>query len=468
MVRFSVPAVNKDYPDGGKAIRLLEDASGFVYYRSGRIAVSVTSTDLGFIQHCYDDNNAHTVLLHFDEIGQGSVTHPTPKRGTTAHPRYVCDPAGGKFVSESGEITNEWPWEAPIGASWTPTIPPEWSFSLNSCLTFTASNRQNMHLEFKCNGVVQEFDVGEMRRRKENYLETQYFSGRVRDGPSRGKVILSVPKVIDSYHEDLAGLRASYRNPDGTWHIDSGEGGAAELTATMGSMELSQNLSKVSEHTRRMRSGGMSVRPFTEPDVLDTLRSTVENPSSTRFGAAIVPDPHHECGSGHAITPCGPQPAQMKTFHDGVVLGMGRYHGSTKLDRSFSIASGRYVESLTSRPTARRALRLIKTKDYDKFLTSVSATQLLLVAVIHDGEPQSRQTLGMLETKWGEIAGPAPPKRKPGQPKPPSQDLDALPVRFVRFSATESRLLINRYNFHCAPMFLIYYGAPTSRLPPGG
>lgn len=72
MVRFKVPAVRKDYADGSQAIRMLDDGSGFCFYKSGRIAISVTSTDLGFIQLCYDDNKAGTVLMHFDEIGCAS------------------------------------------------------------------------------------------------------------------------------------------------------------------------------------------------------------------------------------------------------------------------------------------------------------------------------------------------------------------------------------------------------------
>ena len=36
--------------------------------------------------------------------------------------------------------------------------------------------------------------------------------------------------------------------------------------------------------------------------------------------------------------------------------------------------------------------------------------------------------------------------------------MEKLPFRMARFSHTESRLLIDRYNFHCAPMFLMYKG----------
>ena len=47
MVRFRQDPIEKNYADGKKAVRFLEDGSGMVFYKSGRIAVTVTSTDLG-------------------------------------------------------------------------------------------------------------------------------------------------------------------------------------------------------------------------------------------------------------------------------------------------------------------------------------------------------------------------------------------------------------------------------------
>ena len=69
MVRFRQDPIEKNYTDGKKAVRFLEDGSGFVFYKSGRIAVTVTSTDLGFIQQVFADNRHGSVLLNFDELG---------------------------------------------------------------------------------------------------------------------------------------------------------------------------------------------------------------------------------------------------------------------------------------------------------------------------------------------------------------------------------------------------------------
>ncbi len=344
-----------------------------------------------------------------------------------------------------------WPWEAPIGSSWTPDIPEEWTFALNQYLSFSATSRQDMRLTFKCDSITMDFDVGEIRKRKEgNYMETQFFAGRVRDGPSRGKVILTVPKVIDSYRSTSELAQTSEA------------GDAAELTATMGSMDLSKTLDQCHSWTKSAKAGKHAVMPFVEPKAMDALRSTVPNPNAS-FGDDIEPDRHHVCGGGHNITAQGKQPATMQVFNDGVVLGMGDYHGSTKLDRSFSLNSGRYKQPLHSRPTTRKKLQLIKTKNFDHFINKVvPPTQLVLVAVLESYTAASRQTEGMLETKWGALMAAAAPKlaasataEEIAAAKP---DVDKLPVRIVRFEHSESRLLIDRYNFHATPMFLMYFG----------
>ena len=362
----------------------------------------------------------------------------------------MCELSGGKFCSQEGNIVRSWPWEAPIGSSWTPNIPEEWTFALNQHLKFSATSRQDMRLTFHCDNITMDFDVGEIRKRKEgNYMETQFFAGRVRDGPSRGKVILTVPKTIDSYRSTSDMARTS----------ESGD--AVELTATMGSMDLSNTLEQCYSWTKSAKAGKHAVMPFVEPDAMDALRSTVPNPNAS-CGPDIEPDRHHECGGGHNITAQGKQPATMQAFNDGVVLGMGDYHGSTKLDRAFSLNSGRYKQPLHSRPTTRKKLQLIKTKIFDHFINKVvPPTQLVLVAVLESYTAASRQTEGMLETKWGALTAPT---KKFGASATAEEiaaakpSLDKLPVRIVRFEHSESRLLIDRYNFHATPMFLMYYG----------
>lgn len=359
----------------------------------------------------------------------------------------MCELSGGKFCTEEGDIARNWVWEAPIGSSWTPDIPEEWSFALNQHIHFTATSRQDMRAVFQCDNISMDFEVGEIRKRKEgNYMETKYFAGRVRDGPSRGKIILTIPKTIDSYHSTMDFAATAAENEE-----------VGELTATMGSMDLSTTLDQCHTWSKEAKTGKHAVMPFVEPDVMNTLRSTVANPNAS-FGDDIEVDRHHECGAGNNITAQGPQPAMMQSFNDGVAIGMGDYHNSTKLDRAFNLNSGRYKQPLHSRPTTRKKLSLIKTKNFDHFINKVvPPTQLVLVAVLESYSGDSRQTMGMLETKWGALTAGPPPKRgaTAEEISAANPSIDKLPVRIVCFEHSESRLLINRFNFHATPMFLM-------------
>ena len=78
MVRFRQDPIEKNYADGKKAVRFLEDGSGLVFYKSGRIAITVTSTDLGFIQQAFADNRHGSVLLNFDELGYATSPRHSP------------------------------------------------------------------------------------------------------------------------------------------------------------------------------------------------------------------------------------------------------------------------------------------------------------------------------------------------------------------------------------------------------
>lgn len=90
MVRFRQEPIEKNYADGKKAVRFLEDGSGMVFYKSGRIAITVTSTDLGFIQQAFADNRHGSVLMNFDELGCAPVSYDaTPPRSVRAPLAYA-------------------------------------------------------------------------------------------------------------------------------------------------------------------------------------------------------------------------------------------------------------------------------------------------------------------------------------------------------------------------------------------
>ena len=297
MVRYAVEPVTTYYADGKPAVRMVEDGSGMVYYKSGRIALVVQQTSLGFIQQVFDDNATRSVLMHFNEIGEGSCTWPPVKGAQTGHPRYVCNKQRGKFINEVGEITREWPWEAPIGSSWTPDIPEEWSFNLNSYWSFKASSRQDQDLVFRCDSVTHSFQVGQTPKRRDTYLDHVVKW-------EHGKAVLDVLSKTQTYHTAKApSTTVDFDDTAGT----AVEGESDELAATMGSMDLSKTMAAVQAKTDGMRNGTMAVMPFVEPEAMDLNRSLVSNP---RVGVG------------------GPQPTTVTVLNDEVVGGMGEYRGS--------------------------------------------------------------------------------------------------------------------------------------------
>lgn len=107
MVRFRQEPIVKNYADGKKAVRFLEDGSGMVFYKSGRIAITVTSTDLGFIQQAFADNRHGSVLLNFDELGCATAPRHTPRPcdHQAAVARVVCIAVmliGARVVAQGG------------------------------------------------------------------------------------------------------------------------------------------------------------------------------------------------------------------------------------------------------------------------------------------------------------------------------------------------------------------------------
>ena len=436
MVRYKCDPVTTDYADGTPAIRMVDDGSGMVYYKNGQIAIHVQTTDLGFIQQAFDDNRYRSVLMNFNEIGEGSCTHPPPKGASTGHPRYVCDKNRGKFVAEDGQITREWPWEAPIGSSWSPDIPEEWSFILNSCLSFKATSRQSQTLTFKCDSVTHEFNVGQMPKRSDTYLERHFLKWE------RGKAILDMAAKTETYHKTLPVVTLEGGFATTTMGGTTESAAEEEMLATMGSMDLSKTIAETVAKTNGMKKGKMAVMPFVEPEVMALNRSSIANPRK-------------DIG--------GPQPPSMTVLNESVTMGMPAYHRSTKLDRSFALNSGGYHQPLTSRATKKKKLTLLKTKKYDHYLNNVvPPNQLCLVAVLDDAQAASRQVESMLQDKWGEACATIDPAGTTvddfGKTHYTTMPLENLPYRLVKFSQTESRLLINRYNFHNAPMFLMYYG----------
>ena len=197
---------------------------------------------------------------------------------------------------------------------------------------------------------------------------------RVKFGPCRGAAILDIGAKTETYRGGHGAMSRTAPLADtadvagGAESTGFASGPVDALAATMGSGlslgELETTIGKMTTWQSSARSGKHSVQPFVEPEVMDELRQTVENP-------------RRDIG--------GPQPSTVKQFLEGVTLGAGDYHCSTADDRAFCLNSGRYHAPYHSRPTKKRKLRLLKTRNYDKFLNSIAPpTQLVVVAVLQN------------------------------------------------------------------------------------
>ena len=58
-----------------------------------------------------------------------------------------------------------------------PDIPDAWTFKLNKYMTFTGASRQDLKVKLGSGNQNIEFEVGEIRKRKDTYLE-RHFVGR--------------------------------------------------------------------------------------------------------------------------------------------------------------------------------------------------------------------------------------------------------------------------------------------------
>jgi hypothetical protein len=298
MVRFQVEPVLKKFSNGKTAVNILPDGSGMVFYPSGHAALSIEPTDRGIKQMGFDDDKKGTVLFNFDEAGVGSVMWG-PQSVGRGKARFVCEANRGMFLDSNGKITRQWPWTAPIGASWSPDIPEPWSFKLNQYLTFHGTSRQDLRVECRIESVVMDIEVGETLKRKDDYLHTEHYQGTVMEGPDRGKKLFSFEPRTSStrqraewaqlqgimepggFSRELAATSAEFGMTTGSLLGDrdlralsprggqsGGDGGGqsgGDGGGPVGSdRQLQKRLAAMTEFRSRANTGSMKVMPFVE------------------------------------------------------------------------------------------------------------------------------------------------------------------------------------------------------------
>ena len=474
MVRYEVEPVLKKFSNGKTAVNILPDGSGMVFYPSGHAALSIEPTDKGIKQMGFEDDKSGTVLFNFDEVGVGAVMYGPRSQGR-GKARFVCEVNRGMFLDENGNIEKSWPWTAPVGASWKAQIPEPWEFKLNQYMTFTGTSRQDLKVAVRIESISMDFDIGETLKRADDYLHTEHFKGTVMEGPDRGKKLFDFEPKTSSYHkpEDWAkisriiqpggftaelnasmdenGLTTGSLVMEKTGDDEEGEEG----NLRMGDRELTKKVDAMLEWRSKARMGTMKVMPFTEPDVMDTLRSAEPNELELQGG----PQPPERTRLLDGISTRDKLGESLVSEQEAREQRMKQTESAVKKGTGYG-AHGRGNGPLSLRPDGHpklhtRKIRELKPKTYDSFLNGeAEKNQIVLVAVLQMWQPESRAIRTMMETAWNEWT------RRPNADGTGTEDVpvETLPYRLVRFAQEDSTYLIDRYKFHGTPMFLAYCG----------
>mgnify|MGYP002631484197 CR=1 FL=1 len=145
----------------------------------------------GFYAFFYADNSKGTTLLAIDPSGCGHAAFPNGKLQLTSQKH------GGVFVSEEGSILRSWSAVKPLAGEAI-------LLDLSTNIQLSFRSRQLIHAKLQCQGMVEEYDLGEVQKlATDSYLTKSI--GTIRMGPERGKQILDVDKCRQ------AGLEARER-----------------------------------------------------------------------------------------------------------------------------------------------------------------------------------------------------------------------------------------------------------------
>lgn len=174
-------AENVDYADGAKALRFDEDGAGFIYYKSGNVAVCVSRfSDYQKKFFFYGDDTKGTLIGFSSEYSEGFALSSDKK--------ILWNLNGGSIVGSNGSIQREWRWDSTKQNAGHPPTEPVTVF-LNEALQCTFLSRQECSFKFSAGGVVREFDCSEKLRRYDSYLENS-------SKGDTGKVNVAIPNQM--------------------------------------------------------------------------------------------------------------------------------------------------------------------------------------------------------------------------------------------------------------------------------
>ena len=166
-------ATIKGYATGGKAIDLNEDGSGFIFYPNGQTAVAIaTASTYQNSYYAFDSDRKSSLLAAVDEKGIGFIQTSKRKSSGGEGGSFVLGKARGLYSNADDIVEHEWKWEQRKRSSGDPP-PSSIIIKMNENLSFTImeGSRALMSLQFECDGVKHNLDIGIKARRNDSYLD---------------------------------------------------------------------------------------------------------------------------------------------------------------------------------------------------------------------------------------------------------------------------------------------------------
>eukprot|EP00698_Gefionella_okellyi_P003789 TRINITY_DN13522_c0_g1_i1.p1 TRINITY_DN13522_c0_g1~~TRINITY_DN13522_c0_g1_i1.p1 ORF type:complete len:482 (-),score=94.55 TRINITY_DN13522_c0_g1_i1:63-1508(-) len=404
------------YGNGSKAVLLLEDHTGTVYYPSGRLAVVISKGSDGLYHQIFDDNPQRTILGSFDYQGVGSVMYPSShtRLALRADGGCLCDDQDGK--THIGDVLRSWFWSKPL----TEAI----SVPVNKYFKLTIKSQQDILLRFNCQAVDKTFDLGEKRTRGESYLSRSL--GTTKTGLNRGKIQVN----LEGKHKTLVQREIErVAKPRAVFSVQAKDIEAPDLRKIVTDADTFMEGADAAFHV-----DPFSVKPPTHQS-LQTLHNTLRK---SDFRRSLSPDVLN------TITTSVKQLTSATT--EQLVAEAAKAPARGALIK----VSGKYTHLVPkTKPSLRLNLKTLTSATFDKYLADAPRDVLVLVCCFANWISESRRQEQILSLTWGEIEH---------DRTSAASSTTALPYDIVKFEMAESRMLNDRYGIRGLPMYLAYYG----------
>jgi len=414
-------------------VTLFEDGSGTIMYPyTERIAALITTSLSPPIRQCIFMNDDHksTILASFDYNGVGTAHF---KNGS---PRLVVTKMGWTQSNEKGDFIEkgDWPRDAGHGTL---------TFQLNKCFTFSFTDRQTISVVYSADGAKHEFDCGEVRKRsdKDTYIDLHS------RGTIGGKVIMNIDRGHEIHQFTSTNEHHKY-TPLGPHSRPTRRSGVNSLPALQQNIENDVYKTMVDEHNvmqQRLRLiNTMPVPMFgtsREGGAFSlSMGSTASSKSILSASHKMFFSQSLSANSIDELPPIVFTKEQRKTLKS-----LYKHDPKSSHYKSF-----------------RQKIKSMRAGDLDKHVTGNPNTCLFVVVCVADWQPLCRKIMPSLEAINQEVCAMAKPddKRAPKDPKETKPDgpLTGKDVKIVTYDMSASRLLQERYNFKCVPMFFCFWG----------